>query len=268
MDQHQQPFNSNKEKTFKDSILKENDDESQLNEKDHNKNLQFKDIQASCSNHRESTNLSISELNIQEKTNQFKTSPSFIPLLIVELALSLVDLLSDLWTGTSLLKLKEKAWAGAVSFVINWIPGVIGATQIIANRRFYGIAWTILYCSASILFCPIVPTITFAYLLCKVPRDSEEEKSKDFVKSFQKLLSFTMIVRALEGCIESPLQLLYKTFLMFNGVIDFNFTSPDYAIQDLHGNDIPAVYESNNTFVIEIKIKITPCYCNKTCNKQ
>ena len=264
----QQPFDSKKEKTFKDSILKENDDEFQLTEKDDNRNLQFINVQAPSFNQRESTNLSITELNIQEENNEFKISPSFIPMLIVELALSLVDFLSDFWTGTSLLKLKEKAWAGAVSFLINWIPGVIGATQIIANRRFYGIASTILYCTTSILFCPIVPTLTFVYLLYKVPRDSEEEKSKEFVKSFRKLLSFAMIVRALEGCIESPLQLLYKTFLMFNGVIDFNFTSPDYAIQDLHGNDIPAVYESNNTFVIEIKIKITPCYCNKTCNKQ
>ena len=107
----QQPFDSKKEKTFKDSILKENDDEFQLTEKDDNRNLQFINVQAPSSNQRESTNLSITELNIQEEITEFKVSPSFIPMLIIELALSLVDFLSDLWTGTSF-EAKRKSLGG------------------------------------------------------------------------------------------------------------------------------------------------------------
>ena len=50
---------------------------------------------------------------------------------------------------------------------------------------------------------------------------------------FHKILSFAKVVRALEGCIESPLQLLYKTFLMFNGIIDFNFYQPWFGFSRL-----------------------------------
>ena len=53
------------------------------------------------------------------------------------------------------------------------------------------------------------------YLLFKVHQNSQEEKSKEIMQNFQKVLSFAKVVRALEGCIESPLQLLYKTFLRF-----------------------------------------------------
>ena len=181
---------------------------------------------------------------IESDSYKWKISPFMIPLLIVELVLSIVDFGSDFWSGFSLLKLKNQAW-GIGSFVINWIPGVIGVIQIIANHRCDHIAKTILYSLASLLLCPLIPTFTFVYLLCKVPRTSMEEQSRDFKRNFQKLLSFVMLIRALEGCIESPLQLLYKTFLMFNGIIDFNFTKSTIAVQDLHGNSIPVPFFIN-----------------------
>ena len=78
------------------------------------------------------------------------------------------------------------------------------------------------------------------------------------MQNFQKLLSFAMVVRALEGCIESPLQLLYKTFLMFNGIIDFNFTNPDLVFQDFHGNNIPVPFMIN--FVISSLTLIKSVY--------
>ena len=170
--------------------------------------------------------------------------PFTIPLLITELILSIVDVLCDFWTGFSLLKLTDKVW-GIGSFVINWIPGMIGVIQMIANRRCDGILWTTLYCLASLVLCPFVPTITFILLLCKVPRNSEEESSREVMMNYQKLLEFVTIVRAMEGCIESPLQLLYKIFLMFNGIIEFKFTSATFEIEDLHGNNIPVPFLMN-----------------------
>ena len=180
----------------------------------------------------------------EEKSERFNINAFTIPSLITELLLSLVDLLSDFWSGFSLFKLKNVAW-GIGSFAINWIPGVIGVIQIVANRRCNGILWTVLYCTASLLLCPLIPTLTFAYLLCKVPRNSSEEKSKEEARRYQNLLSFATLVRALEGCIESPLQLIYKLFLMFNDVIEFNFTSNTFAVQDMHGNNIPMPFFIN-----------------------
>ena len=78
-----------------------------------------------------------------------------------------------------------------------------------------------------------------------MPRNSEEERSKEVMKSYKRLLGFVTIIRALEGCIESPLQLLYKTSLMFNGIIEFKFTSASFAIKDLHGNNIPVPFFIN-----------------------
>ena len=180
----------------------------------------------------------------EEEDSDLKIGSTFIPMLIVEIVLSFVDLFSDTWTGLSLLKLKDKLWGG-ISLAINWIPGAVGAIQIIANHRSHGIAKTVLYCLASVVLCPIVPTLTYLYLWCKVPQSSEERKSRKFKEEFQKILSFVTLVRALEGCIESPLQLLYKTFLMFNGVIDFNFTGETFSYQDIHGNSVSVPFFIN-----------------------
>ena len=62
----------------------------------------------------------------EEEDSNLKISSTFIPMLIVEIVLSFADLLSDTWTGLSLLKLKDKLWGG-ISLAINWIPGAIGA---------------------------------------------------------------------------------------------------------------------------------------------
>ena len=194
-------------------------------------------------NQRKSSNVSETKQEDHNGVFDWKISPYFIPLLIVEICLSFADLLSDTWTGFTLMKLENNVW-GVLSFVINWVPGLIAAIQIIVDRR-DSLCLAILYSLGSILLCPLVPTLTFVCLLCKVPRNSEEERSRDFMKKFQKLLSFVKIVRALEGCIESPLQLLYKTFLMFNGIIDFSVTSTDFALKDLHGNNIPVPFFIN-----------------------
>ena len=254
----EQLHNSNNVKSCEDLILKEIDNGLQTTNNDCDEHCEFIELQPLSSNEETSSNFSKTEQNNKEQTSHFKISPIFIPMLIVELILSLIDLLSDTWTGFSLLKLKDNAWAGVVSFVINWIPGVIGAIQIFANRRCENISTTIMYCLASLVLCPLVPSITFVYLLFKVPRNSKEEKSKEIMHHFHKILSFAKVVRALEGCIESPLQLLYKTFLMFNGIIDFNFTNPDLVFQDFHGNSIPFPFLIN--FVISSLTLIKSVY--------
>ena len=176
--------------------------------------------------------------NIQSNIKRVKIRPWIIPILIVELFFSLMDFLSDFWSGFSLLKkLENKAW-GIGSFVINWIPGVIGVIQIIAYNRGENVPNTILYSLASLIFCPLIPTLTILYLLCKVPKTSEDEQSREIRRSYCRLLSFAMLVRSLEGCIESPLQLLYKTILMFNGIIKFDFTESELDVEDLYGNSI------------------------------
>ena len=247
-----------KDPALEDSTLKEIEDGSQIIENDRFRNDEFIELQTLTSNQGKSSTSIESNLNDEDEISASIIGPSFIPMLIVELVLSLIDFLSDLLTGYSLLKLKDKVWAGIVSFVINWVPGVIAAIQILANQRCENVATTIMYCLACLVLCPIVPTISFVYLFFKVPRNSQEEKSREIVQNFQKVLSFVMIVRALEGCIESPLQLLYKTFLMFNGIIDFNFTSPDFAFQDLHGNNIPVPFIIN--FVISSLTLIKSVY--------
>ena len=84
----------------------------------------------------------------EEEDSNLKISSTLIPMLIVEIVLSFADLLSDTWTRFSLLKLKDKLWGG-ISLAINWIPGAVGAIQIIANHPSHGIAKTVLYCLAS-----------------------------------------------------------------------------------------------------------------------
>ena len=56
------------------------------------------------------------------------------------------------------------------------------------------------------------------------------------------------MVRAFEGCLEAPLQLLYKLFLMSNGITEFDLTKTfNLVFRDLHGNSIPIPYFLNMT---------------------
>ena len=160
--------------------------------------------------------------------------------------------MSDFLSGSSLLAEESTFIWGVGSFVINWIPGVIGAIQIFSDYRKNpkGIFTTVvLYCLASFIFCPLVPTVTVIYLLFNGPKNSEERNSPEFYAKYTKLLSFITIVRALEGCLESSLQISYKFFLMFHGVVTFDFTSVT-LIKDAFGNKLPVPFVLN--FVIAI----------------
>ena len=107
------------------------------------------ELQSMGSNQERSSNSPETEPKDQEEEDSdLKIGSTFIPMLIVEIVLSFADLLSDTWTGFSLLKLKDKLWGG-ISLAINWIPGAVGAIQIIANHPSHGIAKTVLYCLAS-----------------------------------------------------------------------------------------------------------------------
>ena len=203
------------------------------------------EIQPFNHNYEDSTISSDSNVHMQlQDTRRLKISPLLIPMLISELILSLIDFLSDFWSGITLLKLPNKAW-GIGSLVINWIPGVVAVFQILANHRCDQFGWIISSSVACLTLCPLIPTLTYAFLIYKSPRNSREELSEDFATSYSKVLSFVVIVRALEGCIESPLQLIYKTFLMFNGIIDFSFTNPTISVQDLHGNNLSVPFFIN-----------------------
>ena len=122
-------------------------------------NSEYIELQSVGFNQGESSNSPETEPKGEEEVSYFRISSTLVPMLIVEIVLSFADLLSDTWTGLSLLKLKDKLWGG-ISLAINWIPGAIGAIQIIANHRSHGITKTILYCLASVVLCPIVPTLT------------------------------------------------------------------------------------------------------------
>ena len=175
-----------------------------------------------------------------------------VPLLILELISSLLDLISDFLSGFSLLSNYRTFKWGIGSFVINWIPGLVGSVQIFANHRRHpetSLTKVILMCLASIILCPIVPTVTVVYILFNGPRSSEEKDSPQFYTKYTKMLRFLTIVRALEGCLESPLQIVYKIFLMYHGVVSFDFSSVT-LIEDAFGNKLPLPFLLN--FVIAI----------------
>jgi len=82
--------------------------------------------------------LQVNEDSATVKSNQGDDeliSDFTIPLLTLELLLSLLDLISDLLSGLSLLSEKRTFKWGIGSFFINWIPGMVGAVQMFANHR-------------------------------------------------------------------------------------------------------------------------------------
>ena len=175
-----------------------------------------------------------------------------IPLLVLELILSLSDLLSDTFSGLSLTSFEETFGWGIGSFAINWFPGVVGAIQLIADYRRHkktSITKLFVSCLLCLILCPVIPTVSMIVLLFASPRNSVEAKCQEFRKRYVKLLSFITIVRALEGCLESSLQIVYKGFLMFYGVVTFDLTSVT-LIEDSFGNKLPLPFLLNLVIAI------------------
>ena len=195
-----------------------------------------------------------------DQVNDLLFSDFTVPLLVLELMLSLLDLILDSLSGLAFLSEERTNKWGVGSFVINWIPGLVGAIQIIADyRRNPNNSFTkvVLMCLISVILCPIIPTATVTYLLFYGPKNSDEKDSPEFYRRYTSLLRFVTIVRALEGCLESSLQIVYKILLMFFGVVSFDFSSISLIQDPLFGNSLPLPFLLNLIIAILSLMKAT-----------
>ena len=112
------------------------------------------------------------------------------PFLIFEIILSIADLGSDSTTSYSLLvTLDQKRW-GIGSIVINWIPGFIGCCHMLAHYRRnsdYSRKFKITFALVCLIFCPLVPTASFIYLLYMKPTPKDFEiNPNEFSKKYSR----------------------------------------------------------------------------------
>ena len=77
-----------------------------------------------------------------------------------------------------------------------------------------------------------MPTFSLLYLLYHRP-----EKKGIVSKDFKNALTFAVTIRAISGCLESPLQLIYQVWLIKFGIIEIDFHDfQSLEFLDMNGN--------------------------------
>ena len=148
-----------------------------------------------------------------------------LKILLIDIPISLGDCVSDLAQAYTLY-MDGKHLYGAITFGINWIPGLIAAIHLIAVHR-HQFQWymTLFYAFLLILFYPLVPTLALIGLL--------------WSKNIEKAEYKAVVAHAIRGTIESPIQLIYQLWLAMCGVVELSWGKMfSLSLTDWEGNTI------------------------------
>ena len=161
-------------------------------------------------------------------------SPTQIGRVITELCLNHNSRhLKIIWPDFLLKILKHYYIAWLDSSIIDWIAGIAAFIHIVAHYR-HKLPCHKLFLLALfvLLFYPAMPTFSLLCLLYHRP-----EKKGNISKDFKNALIFAATIRAISGCLESPLQLIYQVWLIKFGIIEIDFHDfQSLEFLDMNGN--------------------------------
>ena len=94
-----------------------------------------------------------------------------------------------------------------------------------------------------------VPFVAYIRLLWKKPKSKDDPVSDDFIGAQYH----TIIVHALTGGLESPIQLIYQVWLYLNGIIAIDWNELLYgSITDAQGNRIYLPYTASLCIIFSV----------------
>ena len=142
---------------------------------------------------------------------------AFLKIILVDIGISLGDVVTDLVQGLSLVfeddwSIASTAHYGILVLVTCWLPGPLTLLHLCLHHR--GLAWspmggapTILLAALGLLLFPLLPTLLYVGVLLSSNPALWEKRAKE--------------VKAIAGVTESPIQIVLLGFLMLKGVLVF-----------------------------------------------
>ena len=118
-----------------------------------------------------------------------------------------------------------------ISFAILWAPGIPAAIHFLSVTRL-NLEWYrgVIFAFLIILFYPIAPLVSVLIVLWVKPENNKP------TKQFSEAQYGANVVFTIHGCISSPLQLCYQSWLALSGVMPFEWTNLEITIKDWNHN--------------------------------
>jgi hypothetical protein len=151
----------------------------------------------------------------------------FLKIILVDIGISLGDVVTDLVQGLSLIfeadwGLAPSAHYGALVLLTCWLPGPLTLLHLSLHHRslgwlpYQGLTGVLLALLALLLF-PLLPTLLYVGVLLRkrrLPDSREEQGPSELEKRARE-------VKAIAGVTESPLQVVVLGLLMLKGTVVF-----------------------------------------------
>ena len=172
-----------------------------------------------------------------------------IKVLFWDIGIALGDTITDFCQAIALMSNEGKEIYGIITLAINWVPGIPAAVHLMSMYR-EQLPWqkTVLYATLLILLYPIVPVLAYINLLWKKPKDPNAVS-----KEFREAEFLATIAHAISGGIESPVQLMFQSWMIFNGVIKIKWNEIfSFSISDWQGNTIYLPMTASATLLFSI----------------
>jgi len=163
----------------------------------------------------------------------------FLKILVVDIGISLGDVITDFMQGISLVF--DSDWNiqwntyhyGLAILITMWIPAIIAAGHFWGTKRrgeIFGVQgnlfWKSVCLTLFIIFFPLIPSLLYLQILIKKRRFlTNREKLK-----YLDLENTTHCLKGITGGVQSPLQVIILLWLMIRGILTFPWTNtPSYS---------------------------------------
>ena len=170
----------------------------------------------------------------------------FLKIILVDVGISLGDVVTDLLQGLSLIfdedwNISSSSNYGVLVLVTCWLPGPVTLLHFCSTRyhtvvKHQHSLHLMISCLLLLLFFPVIPSLLYLALLLKKQRSSS---SRDLL-AYSEFHQAADEVKAITGVTESPLQMVVMGLLMLKGVIVFpwNREISSSCIQDDLGRKV------------------------------
>ena len=152
-------------------------------------------------------------------------------ILFFDILVIVCGLASDLVQGAIILMNHDQKRYGIAAFVITWIPGIPAAIHFLSVFRLQ-LVWykATLYALLLVIFYPIIPILGKLIVIWVRPGDNK------VTKEFMEAQYGATVAYAIHGCIASPIQLCYQSWLAINGIVPFRWNSIEFHAIDWSNN--------------------------------
>ena len=161
-------------------------------------------------------------------------------ILFVDMLIVFCNLASDVTQGLTIIIKDGLLDYGSIACMIIWFPGIPAAIHFLAVLR-HELVWyrVVLYAALLIVFYPVVPILALIIVLWMKPKDNKT------TKEFMDAQYGATVAYVIQGCIASPIQLCYQSWLALTGILPFKWTNLIIDHLDSSNNPTPITFPAS-----------------------